>query len=212
MSYAEYYRSPEDHLNILWLDDDPSVAAQQHCDRHVPKMIMETAQILSSVWHVQAGVHAGAAWTQVLSVDWLPPTQAAPPREIDWFSVTLCGQRIYRARHTIHPAVAWACQYGGNYDWLYKLGMALLAEYEYRFGRLHACMPVLRTLELMPPPLLKTADQFCDGRIIMPAEIAAEEVVESYRNYYRKSKLNSLQYTRRKPPTWIAERAFYKGE
>jgi hypothetical protein len=33
-------------MNIFILDTDPVVCAQSHCDRHVVKMILETAQIL----------------------------------------------------------------------------------------------------------------------------------------------------------------------
>jgi hypothetical protein len=36
-------------MNIFVLDKEPELAAQYHCDRHVLKMILETAQILSTV-------------------------------------------------------------------------------------------------------------------------------------------------------------------
>lgn len=36
-------------MNIFVLDKDPVVAAQSQCDRHVVKMILESAQILSTV-------------------------------------------------------------------------------------------------------------------------------------------------------------------
>ena len=35
-------------MNIFILDEDPSVAAQYHCDKHVVKMVLETAQMLSA--------------------------------------------------------------------------------------------------------------------------------------------------------------------
>ena len=35
-------------MNIFYLDSDPYVAAQMQCDRHVVKMIVETAQLLST--------------------------------------------------------------------------------------------------------------------------------------------------------------------
>lgn len=38
-------------MNIFVLDLDPEKAAQYHCDKHVVKMILETAQILSTVIH-----------------------------------------------------------------------------------------------------------------------------------------------------------------
>lgn len=35
-------------MNIFVLDNDPKLAAQYHCDKHVVKMILETAQLLST--------------------------------------------------------------------------------------------------------------------------------------------------------------------
>ena len=37
-------------MNIFVLDADPAYAAQAHCDKHVPKMILESAQMLSTVF------------------------------------------------------------------------------------------------------------------------------------------------------------------
>lgn len=34
-------------MNIFALDEDPAVAAQAHCDKHVNKMILESVQILN---------------------------------------------------------------------------------------------------------------------------------------------------------------------
>ena len=36
-------------MNIFVLDDNPWCAAFAHCDKHVPKMILESAQMLSTV-------------------------------------------------------------------------------------------------------------------------------------------------------------------
>jgi hypothetical protein len=44
-------------VNIFFLDPDPCVAARAHNDKHVVKMPLETAQILSTVYH-QFGVPA----------------------------------------------------------------------------------------------------------------------------------------------------------
>jgi len=39
-------------MNIFVLDRNPKLAAQYHADKHVPKMILETAQMLSTAHHV----------------------------------------------------------------------------------------------------------------------------------------------------------------
>ena len=35
-------------MNIFVLDTDPVLAAQMHCDKHVPKMVVEAAQMMAS--------------------------------------------------------------------------------------------------------------------------------------------------------------------
>ena len=44
-------------MNIFVIDKNPRTAARQLCDRHVVKMALETAQILSAVAH-QKGFNA----------------------------------------------------------------------------------------------------------------------------------------------------------
>jgi len=39
-------------MNIFLLDENPSVCAKYHNDKHVVKMILETAQLLCSVHHI----------------------------------------------------------------------------------------------------------------------------------------------------------------
>ena len=42
-------------MNIFILDKDPMKAAMMLCDRHVPKMIVESAQMLSTVHRLLDG-------------------------------------------------------------------------------------------------------------------------------------------------------------
>lgn len=39
-------------MNIFFLDRDPTICAQTHCDKHVVKMIVETAQLLSTAHRI----------------------------------------------------------------------------------------------------------------------------------------------------------------
>ena len=43
-------------MNIFILHEDPVVAAQMLCDRHVPKMIVESAQMLSTAHRLLDGI------------------------------------------------------------------------------------------------------------------------------------------------------------
>ena len=42
-------------MNIFYLHDDPKIAAEMSCDKHVVKMILESAQLLSTCHRVQDG-------------------------------------------------------------------------------------------------------------------------------------------------------------
>lgn len=45
-------------MNIFYLHDNPTTAAQYQCDKHVVKMILETAQLLSTAHHLAGSDHA----------------------------------------------------------------------------------------------------------------------------------------------------------
>lgn len=42
-------------MNIFYLSNDPEDCAKQHCDKHVVKMILESAQLLSNAHHMIDG-------------------------------------------------------------------------------------------------------------------------------------------------------------
>ena len=95
-------------MNIFYLDNDPKRCAQQTCDKHVVKMIVESAQLLSTAHHVLDGDvdglykpthknHPSAIWcrttdsnyvwlwcllvslpTNIPNGDFTPPTPAMP--------------------------------------------------------------------------------------------------------------------------------------
>ena len=82
-------------MNIFVLDNDPRTAAQYHCDKHVVKMVLETAQILCSVNH-EAGRpapyrkthvnHPCTVWARASSANyaWLVELGKALSDEYTW--------------------------------------------------------------------------------------------------------------------------------
>jgi len=64
-------------MNIFVLDLDPSIAAQMQCDKHVVKMVLETAQLLCSVYSNGTAPykrthykHPCAIWTRECIENW----------------------------------------------------------------------------------------------------------------------------------------------
>ena len=86
-------------MNIFVVNEDPSEAAVSLCDKHVPKMIVETTQML-----VSALRRHGAGDEQV------PLTKSGTPHKGGY-------------RH--HPATVWTGDSRGNAEWLLEHGFAL---------------------------------------------------------------------------------------
>jgi hypothetical protein len=101
-------------MNIFFLDEDVKKCAQYHVDKHVVKMILETAQLLCGVHHMT--VH-----------DTIHDT----------------GQVPYKLSHKNHPCSIWCRESLSNYLYLCELGLELCKEYTYRYGKRHKSQDVI---------------------------------------------------------------------
>lgn len=179
-------------MNIFVLDKDPVIAAQMHCNKHVVKMILETAQILSTaVWYGPFIKDPGMEKEPYISL------MAKFVREKEPF--------IYKPTHRKHPCVLWAGDNSTRFNWLKQLGMALCEEYTYRYGKTHKSESIIKQVFypahdacFVDPPLEPFA-------LAMPDIYKTKDAVESYRNYYLGAKQRMLIYTRRRPPIWIPD-------
>lgn len=166
-------------MNIFFVDKDPVVAAQSLCNRHVIKMILEGAQMLSTAQHL-------------LGYGWLNTEQD-----------------FYRKTHVNHPCNIWIRQSYKNYDWLLQHTIGLLEEYTFRYNKEHASKKIVQAACNIPDPFNKTAetDILTFPALAMPDEYKTNDAVESYRNYYIKDKLQNIdcRWTKREPPNWIKE-------
>lgn len=164
-------------MNIFYLDNDPVKSAEYMCDRHVVKMVTESAQILSTAHRVLDGVK-----TLV--------TENGRTR----YTYKLDGMPeyiLYQATHINHPSVKWALEASSNYQWLYHHYKAIGLEYEYRYNKEHgAYNPFLVYYLSLLPSNITTAD-FSTPPMVMPLEFQSNDVVGSYREYYRKEKIPS---------------------
>jgi len=95
-------------MNIFYLDRDPVIAAQMMCDKHVIKMILESAQMLSTAHRVLDGEEYANK------------------------------MGLYKLAHKNHPSTIWVRTSEDNYDWLWQHMCALMKEYTHRYGKKHA--------------------------------------------------------------------------
>lgn len=200
-------------VNIFYLDRDPMLAAQAHCDRHVVKMILETAQLLSTAWHVEA---PELVESDYVNSDPLFPRWPGVDAGYDFgLSYYIANQKIYAPTHQNHPSAVWVRESRAAYEWTWRLSQELLAEYTFRYGREHASRHTLRTLEWAPPALSDAA--LSEPNVAMPDHcvVAVDGYVDalaSYRNYYRTEKRPLLTYTARTPPAWVVDLATQKDK
>jgi len=174
-----------------------------HLDKHVVKMILEYAQLLSTAHRVIDGTIC------------------------DGFSIsgrrkktyTLSDSRndiLYSATHINHPSAIWVRQSYANYVWLSKLLTELCGEYTYRYGKVHKVERDGLEKELMyPPNNIPPFEKFTEPTPAMPDEVKVlREVatdryeidsIKSYHKYYIKNKSHIAKWTKRQMPVWYSE-------
>ena len=111
-------------MNIFYLDCDPQIAAQMHCDKHVVKMILESAQMLSTTHRVLDGD--------------------------DYADYN----GLYKMTHKNHPSTKWVRGSSKNYSWLYNHMCYLMEEYTYRYGKHHATERLWSPLGIRPENII----------------------------------------------------------
>ena len=177
-------------MNIFYIDKDPVIAAQWMVDKHVVKMILESAQLLSTAHRIIDGVETqGKSATGRNVKRWLLSDAREPV--------------LYSATHINHPSAVWCRKSVENYNWLADHMFALLNEYTHRYNKHHKVEGDLSYMLQSPPHNLKEYDM-----TVMPSAMADEYKVSNdplvnYRNYYKVGKARMHKWTNRQPPEWI---------
>ena len=154
-------------MNIFVVDADPESAAAFLCDKHVPKMLVETTQIL-----VSAIRRNGA------TDDDVPLTVSGKP---------------HRGGYANHPSVVWAGDSFSNAYWVSLHAHELCHQFMARFNKMHACVPQVavtaRELHRIPDHgltdvALCVGEEFQNGQTHAPID----EAVPIYREFYKHDK------------------------
>lgn len=175
-------------MNIFYLSTDPIQCATWMVDRHVVKMILETAQLLSTTHRVLDGEQ----YTDKQSGRSIKRWRLNDGRE----------QVVYKATHVNHPSAVWTRQSVENYNWLFDHFIALTEEYKFRFGKIHETSKL--GIVLNSPPLnLKEWDMTKMCSAMDSSYIVSEDPVDNYRNYYKIGKKHLHKWTKRDKPEWI---------
>lgn len=177
-------------MNIFYVDYDPEIAARNMVDRHVVKMILETAQLLSTAHRVLDGAEE------------IGKSDSGRKKKV-WKLPDAIDTIMYSATHVNHPSAVWVRESSANYNWLYSHLLALGCEYTHRYSRIHLTIDKLGSILKDAPKNIKIT-----GLTKMPSCMAQEYIISldpitNYRNYYNHGKVDLLRWTNRTPPQWI---------
>ncbi len=166
-------------MNIFFLSWDPRLAAQYAIDKHVIKMILESTQLLYSVYHLTN-------------------------EEL----LKSCPYEVYRLTHKNHPCSVWARERFENFRWLLLLGLEYCEEYTHRYSseetlKEHACQKHLVWMVNNLPKL--PAGPMTFPALAMPDKYKNTDPVKAYRDYYIYEKLKLSGYTNRETPEWFID-------
>ena len=177
-------------MNIFYLHNDQHECAKMHPDKHVVKMILEYAQLLSTAHRFLDGIQVIG-----LSKSGRKQTRYELPDRRD--SV------LYRSTHINHPSAIWVRQSQENYKWLHRLLVELCKEYTYRYDKVHKVEASGLLHSLYSPPLGILGGAFTEPTPAMPDEYKVPgNSVQAYINYYLGAKRHLANWKKRSIPSW----------
>ena len=181
-------------MNIFYLSFDPRTCAVEHCDKHVVKMIVEYAQLLSTAHRV---------------LDGIPYTEKSPKNmTVKRFKLDKPRDDfLYKACHINHPSAVWVRQSRSHYKWLFDLFQHCCAEYTRRYGKYHSTESLVSYLWVAPSNIPDAG--WTDPPPAMPDiyKIPGDSI-QSYRNYYIGDKVAFAKWkSPSSPPSWFIENA-----
>lgn len=162
-------------MNIFVLDDDPRIAAQMMCDKHVVKMIVEGCQMLSSN-HRMSGSH-----------------------------VVYAPVHLYKASFQNHPCTIWARTTTDNYMWLAEHTHELSLEYTRRYKKIHLAHDMTEWFLRFKPLQVPIGDLTPFAQAMPEEFKVPGNAVEAYRKYYLGAKSKFAKWKFTKVPDWYTE-------
>ena len=161
-------------MNIFVLHRDPTIAAQMHCDKHVPKMVVEAAQMMASALRRHGATDED-----------MPLTKAGKP---------------YKGGYAHHPCTVWAGDSQENWIWLAHHAMQLCEEYYKRFNKMHACTdPIYHMIGLQKIIPNTGLTPFAQA---MPDEYRNDDAVVAYQAYYHSKQFAKWEKGTPAPDWW----------
>ena len=183
-------------MNIFYLDKHYRTCAKQHVDKHVVKMIVEYAQLLSTAHRVLDGEEYEG--------------RTANNRRIRRFKMANSNieNTLYKASHINHPSAIWVRKSSQHYWWLYLLFRELCMEYTHRYGKIHSTESKLGEILQIKPKNIKD-NGFVEPPQAMPDYCKVPgDSIKAYQMYYVNEKIGFAKWTKRDIPSWFVAEAY----
>jgi hypothetical protein len=151
-------------------------------NKHIVKMILESAQILSTAHRV---------------LDGQPYTHISKKgRKIKRYNHPLYETKLYESAYVNHPCNVWVRESIENYIWLYDHFAGLCREYEIRFNKTHKADLDLHVRLSFSPDFIPRR-KMTKVPQAMPQKYHDRNSITAYRNYYIAEKLFTEQDAQR---------------
>ena len=175
-----------------------SLAAQLQCDKHVVKMIVESAQMLSTAHRMLDGkIVMKPSRSGKRMIKYYDLYEGADDLEAEML--------YYSAVHHGHPCTKWTMESSENYRWHHKHFVALCDEYTHRYGKTHKTDRLLRSpLWTLPRNITEgSLTPFALAMSANPECMFPNDPVKSYKLYYHtKQDRFAMVWTNRETPEW----------
>jgi hypothetical protein len=186
-------------VNIFILDRDPKVAARMQCDKHIVKMILESAQMMSTAHRIIDGYQERR------------PSKSGKTMVKYWKLLDEREFHMYKAVHVGHPCTVWTMNNDNNYTWHFDHFVELCREYTHRYGRVHETDRKLRKHLSHLPKNIKKGFKYATTAFPLAMQhepqCMMECPVKSYRAYYKtKAAQFNMVWTKRETPEWFYDK------
>lgn len=182
-------------MNLFILSKDVEESAQMQCDKHAVKMIVESAQMLSTAHRMLDGKSSKA------------PSKSGKRMVNHWkHPDENLDEVLYKAVHHYHPCTVWTMKSNNNYTWHYAYFVAMCKEFEYRFGKVHSSWTLLKDILCTPPRNIEVGPktQFPLAMKSNPECMFPDDPVKSYRLFYQTKQFRfKMRWTNRPVPNWF---------
>lgn len=183
-------------MNIFILDDDIDRCAEYHCDQHVGNQIKEAGQMLSSAIIIDNIIG--------------PAPRALTKEELkelrkfnDTWKIWPVEKRpwpVYLLAHPNHPCTIWVRESIENFNYLVCLANALGSEHHYRYGTWYKTL--WSVINKLPDPKHIPNRAMTKHALAMPDYFKTDDVIASYRDFYKADKWEFATWKHRHKPEW----------